>query len=505
MSQLKKNIFANFMGQGWSTVLGLVAVPFYIRFLGMEGYGLVGFYTTLQAVFNSFLDFGLSATINREIARYLALPAKIGQTRDLVRTLEVGYWLIGLLLGVGVSLCAPLIARYWIQSVLLPATEVQYVIFVMGILTAIQWPLTFYQGGLIGMEKIQLLNILNMVFSTIRSAGAIMVLWSLSASVHIFFQWQIIVSMCQVGITIFFLWRNLPVSDHFPRIQLSLFTDIWRFIAGMSATSFVSFFLGQADRIILSKILTLEYFGYYTLATTLSTGLQTIGAQVVNALFPRFSSLFASGDQVTLRSLYHKSSQLVTVIILPAATVAAFFSKELIQLWTQDAVVTSNTALIASILFAGVALNTIVSIPYHLVVAYGWTSFGFFQNLLSIIVIVPLMIFMSLRLGGAGAALTWLVLNICYFVISPGIIHRRVLKGELSRWYMVDVGAPVLIAIFSAGLGRWLVPDSLPMTYSILSILFVGLTTLGLTGISASEVRNWAYSYLSDLRAGGNK
>ena len=48
----------------------MVAVPFYIRFIGVEGYGLVGFYGTLRATLNSFLDFGLTATINREIARY---------------------------------------------------------------------------------------------------------------------------------------------------------------------------------------------------------------------------------------------------------------------------------------------------------------------------------------------------------------------------------------------------------------------------------------------------
>ena len=408
---LKRNILANFIGQGWSTLLGLVVVPFYIRFLGMEGYGLVGFYTTMQAVFNSFLDFGLSATINREIARYLAVPEKVGQTRDLVRTLEVGYWFIGLLLGAGVSLGAPLIARYWIQSESISVLEIQYVVIIMGILTAIQWPLTFYQGGLIGLEKIQLLNGIQVTLTTIRSVGAVLILWLFSAGVQVFFEWQIVVTVIQMGLTTFFLWHNLPASDHLPRIRLELFKEIWRFVAGMSGISFISFFLGQADRIILSKILKLEYFGYYNLATTLSAGLQMVGSQIVNALFPRFTSLLAGGEHVELKALYHKSSQLMAVVILPIATVAVLFSNELIQLWTGDAVIAANTASIAALLLVGSSLNVIVSIPYRLTIAYGWTSLGFFQNLVSILLIGPLMVFLSLRLGGLGAALTWLILN----------------------------------------------------------------------------------------------
>ena len=105
---LRQNILSNFAGQGWAFIVGMVAVPFYIRFIGVEGYGLVGFYGALRAILNSFLDFGLTATINREIARYSASPTKVGQTRDLVRTFEIAYWLIGLALGMVIILSASL-------------------------------------------------------------------------------------------------------------------------------------------------------------------------------------------------------------------------------------------------------------------------------------------------------------------------------------------------------------------------------------------------------------
>jgi len=67
---VRRNIVANAIGQGWSGLLSIVLIPVYIRLLGVESYGLVGLYITVQAAL-AVLDFGLAGTINRELARGL--------------------------------------------------------------------------------------------------------------------------------------------------------------------------------------------------------------------------------------------------------------------------------------------------------------------------------------------------------------------------------------------------------------------------------------------------
>lgn len=69
----------------------LIVIPLYIKFLGIEAWGLVGFFATLLVTFG-LLDMGLSTTINREMARLSVLPGKEQEMRNLVRTLEVIYW-----------------------------------------------------------------------------------------------------------------------------------------------------------------------------------------------------------------------------------------------------------------------------------------------------------------------------------------------------------------------------------------------------------------------------
>lgn len=108
-SGFKLELVASFAGTGWSGVVQLACIPAYIKLMGIESYGLIGFYLVLQAALQ-VLDLGFSPTMNREMARYSVLPHKTAEARDLVRTLEIGYWLIGLAIGAGILAAAPWLA-----------------------------------------------------------------------------------------------------------------------------------------------------------------------------------------------------------------------------------------------------------------------------------------------------------------------------------------------------------------------------------------------------------
>jgi O-antigen/teichoic acid export membrane protein len=489
---LRQNILSNFVGQGWAFAIGMIAVPFYIRFLGVEGYGLVGFYGALRAVLNSFLDFGLTVTINREVARYTASPAKIGQTRDLVRTLEIAYWFIGLILGLLVYLSAPLIANFWLNSETIPAKTIENVIAMMGVITFIQWPLTLYQGGLIGLQKIVLLNGVNVVVATLRGVGGILAVWLFPQPLISFFVWQIILSLVQSVLTIFLLWHNLPASNQRPGFRASIVKEMWRFAVGMSGTSVFSFFLTQADKVLLSKILTLEHFGYYSLAVTLNEQLQLINPQITQPIFPRFAMLVSKNDIENLRDLYHKASQLVAVVILPIAGTATFFSREIIYLWTQDVHIASIVAPIATLLFAGTALQNLVDVQLNLTVAYGWVKLIFYRSFLLSIVSVPLLIVLAMRYAGFGAALAWLLVSVLQLFVIPWFVHNRILNGELKQWFIYDVGIPMIILLGMMSFARWLMPLNLSVFQYAGLISVVFLSTFGVLVLTTKNIRAWS-------------
>src|SRR5260221_1213459 len=111
MSIVRRNVVANVAGKGWAALLSLAVVPIYIHFLGIEAFGLIGFFLSLMAIL-SLLDLGLGTALNRQFAQYSAQSGKAQEMRDLFRTLEVIYCSIGFSISVAMSVLVPVIPGY---------------------------------------------------------------------------------------------------------------------------------------------------------------------------------------------------------------------------------------------------------------------------------------------------------------------------------------------------------------------------------------------------------
>jgi O-antigen/teichoic acid export membrane protein len=460
MTVVQKNLLANFLGKGWSAAVALAFVPVYTRYLGIEAYGLVGIFSILTALVNLF-DFGLSATINRELARRSAQNAGAAETRDLVRTLEVIYWSIGAVLGLAVLGASGVLASHWVRAGSLSIPTVRTSIALMAGVLALQWPLSFYGGGLLGLQRQGLWNGLVAGGATLRAVGAVVVLDRVSNTIVAFFVWQLVASGIQIAFVVAALWWKLPPGGP-PRVRRELLAPIWRFAAGMSGISVLALVLTQIDKIVLSRILPLKDFGYYALASVVSLGLYTLILPVFDAFFPRFSTLVALHDGDALRRVYHRACQLMSVLILPIAAVLAIWADRVLLLWTRDPAIVSETRTLVPILVCGTALNGVMTLPFALQLAHGWTRLTLAANAIGVVLMIPLLFLATARYGSSGAASVWLILNAGYVVFLPPLVHRRLLPGETARWYVRDVGAPMAAAAAGAALPLLFRSDSAP-------------------------------------------
>jgi len=484
VSQLKKNIIANFIGKGWATLLSLLFVPLYINFLGMEAYGLIGFFATLQTIF-SLLDMGLSTAMNREIAQISVQHGKEQDSRDLVHTLEIIYWIIAGSIALITILSSPFISNYWINSKHLPANAVHQSIFMMGLAVAFQFPLILYSGGLLGLQRQVLFNCITVVTSTLRGLGSVLILWLVSPTIQSFFSWQIFVSAFQTILCAFFLWKALPTTNHKSQFQKKLLFSIRGFATDMTGIGILSVILLQADKVILSKLLPLEVFGYYSLAFTVSSGLYMIGTSIFVAIFPRFSQLVSLNNALGLKTLYHNSCQFMSVLVLPIAIILVLFAPEILLVWTRSPTVSNNTHLLVSLLTIGVTLHVMMNIPYALQIAYGWTKLSLYQNLIAVILLIPMLFWMTNRYGAVGAAIVWIAINMGNVLIGAQVMFTRLLKKEKYLWYFQDLCLPLLGSLGMALMGRWLFPaqSSLAVTcsYVLLILLLTLMTALLIT------------------------
>jgi O-antigen/teichoic acid export membrane protein len=470
LSVTRRNVLASFAGKMSTALLSLAFTPLFSRLLGIEAYGLIGFSVTLNAALN-LLDMGFSATMNREMAQLTvplaaadALPdretaeaapnrnrqvevplARAQEAWTLVRTLERLYWPICLLIAVGITALAPLLAHRWVQVQRLHPITVQHAIVLMGLSLALQWPFTLYEGGLMGLQRQVLLNGLSVFVAVLRNVVPLVILrWS--PSIVTYFAWQLVVSAVMTGSAWWSLRRALPAALSAPRFDAAVLRRVWKFAAGMAGITTVNLLITQADKGVLSRVFPLATLGYYTLAIGAAGAIYYLVAPLNNALFPRFVQMFAARETEPLAALYHAGCQAMAVIILPVGLVMAVFAPEVMLLWTRDPNTAAHTAPLLGWLAGGFVCNGIMTLPFSLQTAAGWTRLTLIVSAVWAALIVPLLLLLTRSFGPEGAAMVWFAMNFSHlFTIVPQM-HRRLLPGELRRWYLHDLATPALAA-----------------------------------------------------------
>lgn len=484
MASIKKNIVANLVGKIWAATIALLLIPQYIKYLGIESYGLIGFYSTLSGSL-AVLDLGLSITLNRELAKLKSDNRSVKDIRDLTFSLERIYWLIGIIICALIFALSGLIANHWVNVESLSLSTVKRSVILMGVVFACQWPISLYSGGLTGLDKQIFNNVVTVIMTTLRAAGVIIILQFFSPTLQAFFLWQAAISFLYVIIIRWGLWNKIPAYLNKPKFSKEQIKIIWRFAAGMTGISFITFFIGQIDKIVLSKILPLSLFGYYTLAFTIANSISLIVSPVSLTFFPRLTHLVAINNNDELKRLYHQACQLMSTLIFPVCFVLLFFTKDILSIWTKNPVTAESTYLMAQILIVGSIFNSLMVMPYNLLLANGWTKFTIYQNSIAAIILVPMLFLWTHLYGAIGATFVWILVNAGYVFISQPLMHRRLLKNELKRWYINDTLLPMIPSLITVAIIKLSIRFFSPKLHlTFFLITCISFTTLAMSLIN---------------------
>ncbi len=495
---LQKNIISNILGRGISALLAIVFVPFYLKYLGAEAYGLVGLFAILQSVF-MLADMGLSGTFTRETARLSVMDDSAQHMRDLCRTFEGIFAIVGLLIALAIATSSYLIAEHWVNLAQLSVTTVSSSILLIGVAVGLQFPFFIYQGGMQGLQRQTLLNGLLVGLSLLRGLGAVLILEFVDPSIQTFFIWQVAISVIQLVAGHLLIWRSLPAIVTTPRFNLKLIRPLWRFAAGTAGITLTGILLTQVDKLVLTKMLPLETFGYYTLAGVVASVPGMIAFPVSNAIYPRFIQLVATQRFSELTDLYHRSCQLMAVLIIPIGLVLALFSKEIMLFWTGSEVSAQNTYLLVSILVTASTLMALMLIPYALQLAFAWTRLGLYLNIIAVITLMPSLIWFVSAYGALGACFVSVALYTGQIIGMIHLMHRRILQGEKWKWYLDDVGKPLLTAVIIAIIGRIYISEPIAKPLLLASIGMIFLLAVCASAMSATLVRRMIFAKFRSL------
>ena len=493
MDRVRKNLVANFISSGWIPIIGTLSLPFYVRFMGLEAYALVSMFMILQSVVLP-LDAGLSMTLGRELARLSVLPNSAQEMRNLLRTLESIFWVLAAFIGIVVAAAAPLLAHFWVNAEVLDPTTITQAFILMGVAVGLQFPFALYQGGLMGIQRQVSLATINVTMFTLRFGGAVIVLWLVSRTVQSFFIYQAIISLCHTAAVAIWLWRRLPKAGSKAVFRWQLLKSIRYFAAGVGGISVTSLILTQFDKLVVISMFPLETYAYYAIAATMAAGMYRLFAPVFVALQPRFTQLVSLDKKEELARLYHRACQLISVLVFPIAAVLTLFSREVLDIlepWMDEPQVAEKGWVIMAALVAANTLNGIAILPYAMQLAFGWTKLPLLWSASAVVILVPTTIALAAWFGPVGAAIALLVPMIGQLLVTIPIMHSRVLKNEMWRWYLADTGLPLLAAVAVALLGRAVFEPGAWWPVTLVRILAVLAASFAAAALASGEIRSW--------------
>jgi O-antigen/teichoic acid export membrane protein len=487
---VRENVIANYIGKGLLVILSIIFIPIYIKYLGIEAYGLIGIYTILVSVM-MLVDVGMGQTIVREVAKYSSNILSLNEIKDTIKTFKYLYFFIGVMLFTAIYFFSELIVLKWLKIENLLFEDVVFAIKLIAMMVFVNWISILYRNSVIGLQYQVWLNVSDVSFAIVSKVGVILVLAFLSPTIIAFLCYQLIISTLQLFVMLIKLNLIIPNTNYKAKFSVDVIRRLWRFTSGIALTTLFGTLISQADKLILSSLLSLKTFGLYTIASIVGRALGNVISPITIAIRPKLTILYEKEKEKELIEFYHKSAQLISIVSIPIGIILILFSKDILWIWTDDMYIVEEISLVVSLLVAGTLLNGMIHIPYSLQISAGWSSLSAKSNIVLFFILTPSLIVGINIFGMIAAPLLWLVSNFFYVIVVISIMHKKLLVTEKWYWYKYDILYILLVSIVLGIISRYLIQfDQDTNKVLLLAEIFVSYIVLLVAAVlSASKYR----------------
>ena len=450
MNLPKKNILANYIGQIYVMALSVLVMPMYLHHMGAEAYGLVGFFILMQ-VFLNLLDAGFSLTLGRQVAEARGNSDKFKIFFKLLRSIEVIFFVLSIIIILLVYIVSDWISQEWIKANALGQDTIQHCITLMGIILSIRWFSTVYKSGINGFEDQVWLNKVNILLATLKYLGSLFVLMFLSQDIKIFFYYQLIIGIIELVILNFRMYKLLPINeireDIFSlKIEITVIKSILPFSVSIAYTTLVWTLLMQFDKLILSSVLTLEKFGYFSIIIIISSSLIAIATPVFLAISPKMTMLLSSGEDFKMQDIYKKMTQMITWIVSSTSLLICIYSDQILYILFGDIEASKWGSNILILYTLGYTFFVLGSFQYYLQNSFGDLRYYVLGASLLVAFQIPVMYYYIIKYEAIGSGFVWLAFNFLWFVFFTLIIHNKFLPKFHLKWLLEDI-IPILFFV----------------------------------------------------------
>lgn len=447
---MARSLIYYLLSGGGARVVALLVVPLYIRYLGIEAYGLIGFYLLLLSS-AQLVELGVGTSVARRVAQLRSREAPAEVIRRLAIRVGSRYGLVVAALALLVfGPLRPLLVQY-VEAESLSAGAISYAIALMGGAVTAHLALNYLTNLLLGLE--QHLTVSGLRFAQVGAlqlmgVGVVLLVPDIGA----YFLWQLIGAWLLVLFALLLAtraYRRLPKGDPGAEEIPTLERDV---TAGVAGVTLLGFAFSQVDRIALSGAVPLSEFGYYSLAFSVVNAVNVLVAPTFSILLPAISRRAERGV-AAVWDLYRDAHWVTLALLLPAIATLVFLPATALWAWTGDRELAMLCAPLVQLLAVGALAQGLTNPPWLVQLGMGRTGAEVLFHLV-LVVLTPLAVLAAVDYWSlSGAALAVASAHVLHLLVSASYVDLRFFR----RLPLVSgPGLTAWLLVLPPALGAWI-------------------------------------------------
>jgi O-antigen/teichoic acid export membrane protein len=401
-SMLARNTLLNLIGQAVPLLVAVIAMPFIVRGLGTERFGLLSLAWVVLGYFTIF-DLGLGRATTKYVAEALGKGegSLVPQIIWTAVTVQAIMGVLGAIVLIGIT-------DLLVDRILNIPPELLGEARVTFYLLALSVPVVLIASSFSGvLEAAQRFDLVNAVRIPSSILTYLLPLVGLSLGLGLPGIVALIV-LARFGALVAFAAMNLRVRPELREYSASfiLLSRLFAYGGWVTVSSVVSPILVYLDRFLIGSLLTIAAVAYYTAPYEAVTRLSIIAASLTMTLFPAFSALEGRKDEQRLGMFFARSVKYILLATGPVVVVIWLFAGEILQIWLgADFVAESTVAM--QILAVGVLINSLALTPYAFLQGVGRPDLPAKFHLIELPIYIGVAWILVSQFGIAGASGAW--------------------------------------------------------------------------------------------------
>ena len=401
---LLKNSAYNFAGSVAPLFVAIFTIPFLVKGLGEEKFGILSLAWVVIGYFSLF-DFGIGRTLTKIVAEKIGLE-EIDEIPGLFWTALFLMFIISLIGSLVLLVGSP----YLVINIFNISKEYQeqsiYTFYTLALSIPIVTTTAGLRGVLEAYQKFGMINLLRSILGVFTFVGPLICL----IFTNDLFVIVLVLSLFRLIIWIFFYLecnklnsiRNAEIKIVRNLIKPILKTSTW-----MSISNLIGPIILYVDRFLIGALISAVAVTYYTTPYEVVTKLLIIPSALASVLFPTISSHFKTNPDYT-NKLFSKSVKSIFIILFPVVLIISTFANEGLNIWLGKNFANSST-LVLQLFAVGIFLNSIAFFPFTYLQSIGRPDITAKIHLFELPLYLILMWYFIPKLGITGAALVWLI------------------------------------------------------------------------------------------------